>query len=173
MNIFTTSQINEASKWEDGSQPGDKWVPLKDYKRELKAERDRLKEEYASYKDAAESAYQAQEDCNAKLRDLHDDLERGLSQTIDERDEAQDCIDKLLDIAGVEHEWSNLFGFYEACDLFDSEINTLRARHAALVEAVVRLENEWDADWPMPYCLVEFLESSEVAKLKATLAEVK
>jgi hypothetical protein len=49
----------------------------------------------------------------------------------------------------------------------------LRARHAELVEAVIRLENEWDADWPMPYCLVEFLESSEIAKLKAALVEVK
>jgi predicted nuclease with TOPRIM domain len=61
----------------------------------------------------------------------------------------------------------------ESPDLAGNRIITLRARHAALVEAVIRLENEWDADWPMPYCLVEFLESSEIAKLKAALAEVK
>ena len=57
----------------------------------------------------------------------------------------------------------------KVCDEFDK----LRARHAALVDVIVRLENEWDADWPMPYCLVEFLESSEIANLKAALAEVK
>jgi uncharacterized coiled-coil DUF342 family protein len=55
----------------------------------------------------------------------------------------------------------------------NQNLEQLRARHAALVEVIVRLENEWDADWPMPYCLVEFLESSEIAKLKAALAEVK
>jgi hypothetical protein len=36
-----------------------------------------------------------------------------------------------------------------------------------MVELIVKLEDEWDADWPMPYCLVELLESSEFDKLRA------
>jgi len=47
-----------------------------------------------------------------------------------------------------------------------SENAVLRKRLARLVEAINQLENEWDADWPMPYCLVEFLESSELASAR-------
>jgi hypothetical protein len=53
-----------------------------------------------------------------------------------------------------------------------TENAALRERLERLVEVINRLENEWDADWPMPYCLTEFLESSELASARA-IADAK
>ena len=46
---------------------------------------------------------------------------------------------------------------------------TLEAKLAALVEAAIRLEDDWDADWPEPDSLVKFLESTELAQAKAAI----
>jgi len=47
--------------------------------------------------------------------------------TIKQRDQAEECIDKLLDLIGVEHEWSSSFGFSDAIESADEKLSTLRA----------------------------------------------
>jgi hypothetical protein len=45
--------------------------------------------------------------------------------TIKQRDEAEAVIDKLLDLIGVEHEWSSSFGFNDAIEAAEERISSI------------------------------------------------
>lgn len=63
-----------------------------------------------------------------------EDFDTALGETIDQRDAAEDCIEKLLALLGMHnghhYEWSNLFGFSEAVELAED------ALHETVQEAV-------------------------------------
>ena len=63
---------------------------------------------------------------------------------------------------------------------YKAQLTAAAERERVLVEALesvldeVRIiEDEWDADWPMPYPLVNFLESTKLAQARAALAQGK
>lgn len=72
-------------------------------------------------------------------------------------------------IARLETELEHQKELY-AAHIGDEHDNCGMVVNKRLVDAINRLENEWDADWPMPYCLVEFLESSELASARDIVA---
>jgi len=76
--------------------------------------------------------------------------EKEMLDEIKQRDSAEDFIDKLLDLLDVEHEWSNVFGYNEAYQEAESELDQIRsfsayeARHQARKEADEQLALERD-----------------------------
>lgn len=74
------------------------------------------------------------------------DYEKAVLDEISKRDHAEETIEKLLELIGVEYEWSSSFGFDEATDAagatllrIETKIRDMEAKLAALREENARL----------------------------------
>ncbi len=120
-------RINSDGSWTDQSQPPDKPEPRGDALEILEAVANYQVQEYAGanysclFCGGVDGTHET--DCiSLKAAALlassqgQRDEEAACLQLIAERDNAEEMVDTLLDIIGVEHEWSNLYNYNDALD---------------------------------------------------------